>query len=98
MPGPDITIDLPNGNASSMDGSDGGSPPKCYATIAVTATTAKNTVQAAMSRPNNYSTCSPGGTGMNSVDNFISGANPYSDPATNTPALQTGSTSLTSVS
>ncbi len=98
MPGPDITIDLPNGNASSMDGSDGGSPPKCYATIAVTTATAKTTVQAAMSRPNNYSTCSPGGTGMNSVDNFISGANPYGDPATNTPVLQTGSTSLTSVS
>ena len=98
MPGPDVTIDLPNGNASSMDGDDGSSPPKCYATIAVSTTTARNTVQAAMSRPNNYSTCSPGGTGMASVDNFISGANPYHDPATNTPVLQTGSTSLTSVS
>jgi hypothetical protein len=97
MPGPDITIDLPNGNASSMDGDAGGSPPKCYATIAVTTTTAKNTVQAAMTRPNNFSTCSPGGTGMNSVDNFISGANPYNDPATNTPVLQTGPTQLTNV-
>ena len=34
---------------------------------------------------------------MASVDNFISGANPYNDPATNTPVLQTGSTSLTNV-
>ena len=97
MPGPDVNIDLPNGNASSMSGDDSGSPPKCYATIATTTSTAKTTVQSAMSRPNNYSTCSPGSTGMASVDNFISGANPYGDPANNTPTLQTGPTALTSV-
>ncbi len=97
MPGPNVNIDLPNSNASSMDGDDGGSPPNCFATIAVTTTTSKSTVQAAMSRPNNYSTCSPGGTGMASVDNFINGADPYNDPPVNSPNLQTGSTSLTSV-
>ncbi len=44
-----MNIDLPNGNTSSMSGDDGGSPPKCYATIAITTSTAKTTVQTAMS-------------------------------------------------
>ena len=102
MPGRDIVLDLPNGNASDMDGDGGGSPPRCHATIAITTNQARTKVQNAMTRPNNYHTCNPGGgaslTGMSSVDNFISGANPYNDPANNTPVLQTGPTALTSVS
>ena len=100
VPGRDISVDLPNGNASDMNGSDGGSPPKCYATIAVTTQAARTKVQNAMSRPNNYHTCNPSGgtwSGMNSVDNFIQGPNPYGDPTT-LPNLQTGPTALTSIS
>ena len=101
MPGRDIVLDLPNGNASDMDGNGGGSPPRCHATIAITTNQARTKVQNAMTRPNNYHTCNPAGgtlSGMNSVDNFINGANPYSDPPSNTPVLQTGPTALTSVS
>jgi hypothetical protein len=100
MPGRDIVLDLPNGNASDMDGNGGGSPPRCHATIAITTNQARSRVQSAMTRPNNYHTCNPVGgtlTGMASVDNFIGGANPYNDPANNTPVLQTGPTALTSV-
>jgi Tfp pilus assembly protein PilX len=102
MPGRNISINLPNSQAT-MDGNGGGSPPnnKCYADIAVTNSALKAGVHGQMKRDQNYTTCVPGtgGTqnGINAVDNFISGTNPY-DGTTNTPNLQPGDTNLLSVS
>ncbi len=83
MPGPNVTINLPNGNAFSMPNLNG----NCAMTIGVTSTATLSTVNSAMSRPSNYSSCNPQGgsnlSGMNTVKNFINdqgsnaGANPY---------------------
>ncbi len=67
MPGPNIDLDLPTGNASDMDGSDGGTPPKCRATIAVSTQAAWSSVNPPGAMPsnrlNNYHTCNPSGGG-----------------------------------
>jgi Tfp pilus assembly protein PilX len=102
MPGRDISLNLPNSQAT-MDGNGGGTPPnnKCYATIAVTNSSLKGGVQGKMKRDSNYTTCIPGSSGtqegIDAVDNFLQGINPY-DGSTNTPNLQAGDTNLTSVS
>lgn len=108
MPGRTIArLDLPNSNASTMDGNNGASPPTCYATLGITMsgqapTDPWGTIDTAMgNRDNNYHSCNPSGgstlSGMNSVDNFISGNNPYTN-TNNTPVFGAGSTNLTSVS
>jgi Tfp pilus assembly protein PilX len=102
MPGRGISLNLPTSQAT-MDGNGGGTPPnnKCYADIAVSNPSLKADVQGQMKSDSNYTTCVPGsgGTqnGINAVDNFIQGVNPY-DGSTSTPNLQSGSTQLTSVS
>lgn len=101
MPGRSINIGLPNSQAT-MNGDGGGSPPdnKCYADIAVTNSALKAGVVHEMKRGSNYTTCIPGGSGaqsgLNAVDNFIQGLNPY-DGSYNTPNLQPGDTNLTRV-
>jgi hypothetical protein len=102
MPGRSISLNLPNSQAT-MDGNGGGTPPnnKCYADIAVSNSSLTAGVEGQMKRDSNYTTCIPGSSGtqngINAVDNFIQGTNPY-DGSTNTPNLQPGSTNLTSVS
>lgn len=99
MPGPSVVLNLPNGAASQMAGSDGRTPPGCYATVAVTTSTAEGQVDAAMTRDQNYTTCNPAGgpwSGMASVDNFLAGTNPY-DGTSQTPSLQTGDPRLVQV-
>ncbi len=102
LPGRSINLNLPNSQAT-MNGNGGGTLPnnKCYADIAVSNSALKAGVEGQMKRDSNYTTCIPGrsGTqnGINAVDNFISGVNPY-DGSTNTPNLQAGSANLTSVS
>ena len=102
VPGRSINLNLPNSQAT-MDGNGGGTLPnnKCYADIAVSNSSLKAGVESQMKRDSNYTTCIPGSSGtqngINAVDNFIQGTNPY-DGSTNTPNLQPGSTNLTSVS
>lgn len=108
LPGPYVDIDTYNSNAAEMNG-DGGTP-ECWGTIGVTADTAIDAVENAISnRPNSYQTCNPAGGGLvgaDTVENFLrdpdlidpTWTNPYHEtPSPHDPVLREGAKELIEV-